>query len=194
MIQNDRSSLWHTLDAKAVLAQLQSTRDGLTAEEVRKRLQRYGPNRLEVTPPASAWSIFVAQFRSVVVLLLVVAVGLALVSGDAADAIAIGAVLAVNAALGFVTELRARRAMDALRSLEVPRAVVVRDGTTIEISARELVPGDVILLESGQSVPADARLIDATDVRISEAPLTGESLPVEKRADVVLDDDTMLAE
>src|SRR5687767_7326681 len=194
MIQNDRSSLWHTLDAKAVLAQLQSTRDGLTAEEVRKRLERYGPNRLEVTPPASAWSILVAQFRSVVVLLLVVAAGLALALGDPPDAIAIAAVLLINAALGFITELRARRAMDALRGLEVPHATVVREGKTFEISARELVPGDVISLESGQSVPADARLIDATEVRVTEAPLTGESLPVEKRADVVLNDDTVLAE
>ena len=192
--QEDQPLPWHARDATAVIAALATTRDGLSASEAASRLQRYGPNRLEVTPPASAWSILVAQFRSVVVLLLVVAVGLALVSGDAADAVAIGAVLAVNAALGFATELRARRAMDALRSLEVPRAVVVRDGATVEISARELVPGDVILLESGQSVPADARLIDATDVRVSEAPLTGESLPVEKRADIVLDVDTMLAE
>jgi Ca2+-transporting ATPase len=194
MERHDPPIVWHARDANAALAALATSRDGLSAAEAAARLQRYGPNRLEVTPPASAWSILVAQFRSVVVLLLVVAVGLALVLGDAADAVAIGAVLAINAALGFITELRARRAMDALRGLEVPRAVVVRDGTTVEISARELVPGDVILLDSGQSVPADARLIDASDVRVSEAPLTGESLPVEKRADIVLDDDTMLAE
>src|SRR5687768_12514017 len=194
MIQNDRSSLWHTLDAKAVLAQLQSTRDGLTAEEVRKRLERYGPNRLEVIPPASAWSILVAQFRSVVVLLLVAAAALSLAFGDIADAVAVAAVLVINAALGFVTEFRARRAMDALRGLEVPHAVVMRDGATLEISARDLVPGDVIALEAGQSVPADARLLDATDVRVTEAPLTGESLPVEKRADIVLAGDAVLAE
>src|SRR5687768_2584688 len=101
MIQNDRSPLWHTLDVQEVLAQLQSTRDGLPAAEARQRLERYGPNRLEVTPPESAWSILVAQFRSVVVLLLVVAAGLALALGDPADAIAIAAVLLINAALGF---------------------------------------------------------------------------------------------
>src|SRR5688572_28173587 len=105
----DKKTPWHAREASAVLAELESTRDGLSAQEAAARLQRYGANRLEVTPPASAWSILVAQFRSVVVLLLVVAAGLALVSGDAADAIAIGAVLAVNAALGFVTELRARQ-------------------------------------------------------------------------------------
>ena len=192
--REQQQTLWHAHDASGVLAKLESSRDGLSAQEAAARLQRYGPNRLEVTPPASAWSILVAQFRSVVVLLLVVAAGLALALGDPADAVAIAAVLLINAALGFITELRARRAMDALRGLEVPRAIAVREGTTLEISARDLVPGDIISLESGQSAPADARLIDATDVRVTEAPLTGESLPVEKRADAVLADDTVLAE
>ena len=194
MASRDQRTLWHAYDASAVLATLESSRDGLSAQEAAARLQRYGANRLEVTPPASGWSILVAQFRSVVVLLLVVAAGLALALGDPADAVAIAAVLLINAALGFITELRARRAMDALRGLEVPRAIVVREGTTIEISARDLVPGDIISLEGGQSAPADARLIDATDVRVTEAPLTGESLPVEKRADAILADDTVLAE
>ena len=192
--RDPHNTLWHAHDASAVLAELATTRQGLSGQDVAARLQRYGQNRLEVTPPASAWSILVAQFRSVVVLLLVAAVGLAAALGDPADSIAIGAVLLINAALGFITELRARRAMDALRGLEVPRAVVVREGTTLEISARDLVPGDIISLESGQSVPADARLIDATDLRVTEAPLTGESLPVEKRADVVLAADTGMAD
>ena len=193
-LQHDQHIPWHARETSALLAELESSRDGLSVQEAAARLQQYGANRLEVTPPASAWSILVAQFRSVVVLLLVVAAGLALALGDRADAMAIAAVLLINAALGFITEFRARRAMDALRGLEVPRAIVVRDGTTLEISARDLVPGDVIALESGQSVPADARLIDAIDVRVTEAPLTGESLPVEKRADAVLADDTVLAE
>jgi Ca2+-transporting ATPase len=186
--------LWHTLAPDAALAALTSTRDGLAADEAQRRLERYGLNRLEVAPPASAWSILLAQFRSVVVLLLVAATALAWALGDLPDVIAIGAVLLINAALGFITELRARRAMEALRQLEVPRALVIRDGVALEISARELVPGDVIGLESGQSVPADARLIESTELRLSEAPLTGESLPVEKNAKVVLDADTVLAE
>src|SRR5688500_1379354 len=146
----DKKTPWHAREASAVLAELESTRDGLSAQEAAARRQRYGAKRPEVTPPASAWSILVAQFRSVVVLLLVVAAGLALALGDPADAMAIAAVLFINAALGFITEFRARRAMDALRGLEVPRAIVVREGTTLEISARDLVPGDVISLESGQ--------------------------------------------
>ena len=185
---------WHTLMPEAVLEQLDSDRDGLSAHEVTRRLERYGPNRLEVAPPASAWSLLVAQFRSIIVLLLLAAAGIAWASGDTADALAIGAVLLINAGLGFVTELRARRAMEALRQLDVPRAVVVRDGEILEISARELVPGDVITLESGQAVPADARLLESTALRLTEAPLTGESLPVEKDSDVVVDHDTVLAE
>lgn len=192
--RQDGGTPWHTLDADTALAQLASSREGLTTDEAKRRLERYGPNRIEVTAPASAWSILVAQFRSVVMLLLVAAAGLAFALGDTADASAIGAVLLINAALGFITELRARRSMEALRQLDVPRAVVVRDGAVLEISARELVPGDVIDLESGQSVPADARLIEATELRVSEAPLTGESLPVEKDANVVLEADTVLAE
>lgn len=121
MMQSGQAPLWHTLDVDAVLAEVAVTRDGLTADEARKRLERYGPNRLEVTPPASAWSILVAQFRSVVVLLLVAAAALSIAFGDIADAVAVAAVLVINAALGFVTEFRARRAMDALRGLEVPR-------------------------------------------------------------------------
>jgi Ca2+-transporting ATPase len=171
-----------------------STADGLSSEEVRTRLERYGPNRLEVARPAPAWRILLDQFRSVVVILLVVAAGIAWALADTADAVAIAAVLVINAGLGFVTELRARRAMEALKQLDVPRAVVVRGGRTLEISARELVPGDVIVLESGQSVPADARLIESTDLRLTEAPLTGESLPVDKEAEQVLDAPTVLAE
>ena len=185
---------WHVLEPDAVLAELGSSRNGLSVEEATGRLERYGPNRLEVAPPASALSILVAQFRNVVALLLVAATALAWALGDIPDAIAIGAVLLINATLGFVTELRARRAMEALRQLEVPRAFAVRDGLTVEISARELVPGDVIAIESGQSVPADARLIETTELRVSEAPLTGESVPVEKTANVVLEADTVLAE
>ncbi|HZO18580.1 MAG TPA: HAD-IC family P-type ATPase [Gemmatimonadaceae bacterium] len=185
---------WHTLEADVVLAELGTRRNGLSVEEATGRLERYGPNSLEVAPPASALSILAAQFRSVVALLLVAATALAWTLGDIPDAIAIGAVLLINATLGFVTELRARRAMEALRQLEVPRAFAVRDGLTVEISARELVPGDVIAIESGQSVPADARLIETTELRASEAPLTGESVPVEKTANVVLEADTMLAE
>jgi Ca2+-transporting ATPase len=115
-----------------------------------------------------------------VALLLCAAATVALATGDHADAAAIGAVLIINTTLGFVTELRARRAMESLVRLQARQADVVREGRARGIDARELVPGDVIELEAGQFVPADARLVDASDLRTVEAALTGESLPVRK--------------
>ncbi|MEX2177239.1 MAG: HAD-IC family P-type ATPase [Gemmatimonadaceae bacterium] len=185
---------WHALPADDALARLDSSLDGLTPAATARLLERYGPNRIDIGRATPAWAILAAQFRSVVVLLLVVATAVAWAIGDALEAAAVAAVLVINAAIGFVTELRARRAMEALRRLEVPHATVIRGGRRLEISAMELVPGDVIVVESGESVPADARLISAVDLRVTEAPLTGESLPVEKRADTVLAEDTMLAE
>jgi len=134
------------------------------------------------------------QFRSVVVLLLIAATAVSLLLGDAIEAAAIAAVLAINAVIGFTTEFRARRAMEAILGLDVPLATVARNGTWHLLNARDLVPGDVIELEAGHQVPADARVITSTDLRINEAPLTGESLPSSKRAEQILSDDTPLAD
>lgn len=175
----------HAESAEAVLESLGSTPDGLSRAEARARLERYGPNRLQAARATPTWKIFVAQLRSVVVLLLVVAAVVAFLLGDPLEAAAIGVVLLINTLLGFFTELRARRAMEALLELEAPHATVVREGTALEIEAHEVVPGDVILLEAGQAVPADARLIETHELRTSEAPLTGESLPVFKYVDPV---------
>ena len=185
---------WHATPTAEVLAKLESRADGIVAGEARARLARHGRNALPSAPPRSAASILIDQFRSVMVLLLIVAVAVALATGDVIDAIAIAAVLVINSSIGFVTELRARRAMHALLQLEVPRATVLRDGERCDVDARELVPGDVIELEAGQGVPADARLLSTTELSATEAALTGESLPVPKRAEVVLSADTSLSE
>ena len=173
----------HAQPAAEALRALGSDERGLTSAQAARRLEEHGRNVLRVSRPASAWSILLDQLRSVVVALLVVASVVSLLSGDVVDAIAIGAVLAINTVLGFVTEIRARRAMEALLRLDAPHATVVRDGTAREIDASELVPGDVIALEAGQSVPADARIVTSSELRVDEAPLTGESVPVEKSAD-----------
>ena len=185
---------WHATPPAEVLAQLESRAEGLTAAEARALLARLGPNALPSAPPRSAVSILIDQFKSVMVLLLIVAAAVALATGDVIDAIAIAVVLVINSSIGFVTELRARRAMHALLQLEVPRATVVRDGGLRDIDARELVPGDIIELEAGRGVPADVRLLSATELSATEAALTGESLPVPKRADVVLAADTSVSE
>jgi P-type Ca2+ transporter type 2C len=185
---------WHSLPVDDVLARLQSGPDGLDAHEAQQRLERYGPNRLGVARKVTAFSILADQFKSLVVLLLVGAALVALALGDALEAVAIGAVLAINTVIGFVVELRARRAMDALLRYEVATAKVVRGGEVEQIPADRLVPGDVVALEEGDRIPADARIIEAVELRTNEAPLTGESMPVDKSPAAVPEPDALLAE
>ncbi|HEX6132417.1 MAG TPA: HAD-IC family P-type ATPase [Longimicrobiales bacterium] len=185
---------WHARDLKSLLAALNTGAAGLTDAEALRRLERFGPNSLEAVRPISAWRILLDQFRSVVVLLLLAAAAVAWLLGDTIEAVAILGVLVINATLGFTTELRARTAMAALLRLEVPKATVRRAGHAREVDATMLVPGDVILVEAGQAVPADARLIAATELRTNESALTGESLPVDKDAHAALVEDTPLAE
>ena len=186
------SPCWHALPPDEVLRELVSSSDGLSEPEWRRRLAHYGPNRFRRTPPASVWRILVSQIRNVVVGLLVAGATVALLTGDVLDAAAIGAVLLLNVAIGFTTELRAHRAMEALVALEVARARVLRAGLWREVDARDLVPGDVIHLESGQTIPADARLLEASELRVVEGSLTGEPAPAKKRADLGLAADVPL--
>ena len=187
------TTLAHTWTINEALERLSSGSSGLSNDEARRRLQDYGPNALPAVKPRSGWIILLDQLRSVVVLLLCAAAAVAVLTRDLADAAAIGVVLLINTTLGFVTELRARRAMESLVRLQAPRAAVLRDGHAREIDARELVPGDVIQLEVGQFVPADARLFVSSDLRTVEAALTGESLPVSKTVDPITAD-TLLPE
>jgi P-type Ca2+ transporter type 2C len=184
-MRNGNDIAYHAVTAEQVLRAVESGWDGLTPAEASARLTRSGSNALRMAGPTPAWKILLAQLRSFVVLLLAAAVAFSLLIGDRLDAIAISVVLVINAALGFFMELRARRAMHALLKLDVPRAVVARDGTVREIDAHELVPGDVIELDTGRSVPADCRLLRTAELRVNEAALTGESLPVTKATDVV---------
>src|SRR3712207_2125529 len=160
---------------------------GLSTEEARSRLERYGPNELEAEKPVPAWRRFLAQFRDTLVILLLVAtaisVGLWTYERDSAlpyEGIAIFAIVLLNGALGYVQESRAERAVAALREMSAAEASVVRDGERRSIPASEIVPGDIILVEEGDTIPADARLIESTALQASEASLTGESLPVSK--------------
>jgi Ca2+-transporting ATPase len=187
-------ALWHVIAVDDALAALQTDRRGLSDEEASARLSRFGPNRLSPPRPVSALKILRDQLTGVVVWLLIAAAAISLVLGDRLEASAISMVLVINTLIGFLTEWRARRAMDALRELDVPRASVVRRGSPRVIDAHSLVPGDIIEVSAGHQVPADARVIDASDLRTTEAALTGESLPVSKRAEVTLDPGTALAE
>jgi P-type Ca2+ transporter type 2C len=189
-----RAGAAHSISVRDALVLLESSAAGLSQHVAARRLATVGPNALRPPRTRSAFRIVADQASSIVVGLLFVASVIAYLIGDPIDAAAILTVLAINIGLGATTELRARRAMDALLRLDVPSAQVVRDGVVAEIDARDLVPGDVVVLEAGSSVPADARLIAAAELRTNEAALTGESLPVGKRIDVVLDADTPLAD
>jgi Ca2+-transporting ATPase len=185
---------WWAMPTHDALAGLGASRGGLSSAEARARLDQVGPNRLERVAPTSAWSILLSQLKTVVVALLAIAVVIALLMGDHIDAVAIAAVIVINTALGFSTELGAKRAMEALLRLDAPQVTVLRDGEERRLDAHALVPGDVIIIEGGELVPADARLLDAAELRVNEAPLTGESMPVAKWANTTLRPDTPLPE
>lgn len=185
---------WHSEDVNEVLRRLGSRYSGLTEVEAASRLAAVGPNRLHRAKPVSAARILANQLTSVVVVLLGAAALVALALGDSLESGAIAAVLVLNTTVGFVTEFRARNAMDALLHLEVPRATVLRSDHAQVIDSSKLVAGDVIELTSGQAVPADGRLMTATELRTIEAALTGESLPISKHAAALHRRDTVLAE
>jgi len=179
---------WHAKDINDVARELGADPEkGLTSAEAASRLTRHGPNALPVAASRSPLSILVHQFKSLIVLLLFVASAIALLMGDVTECVAILVVIVLNAFIGFATELKAARALDSLRKQDVPVARVRRDANEMQISARDLVPGDLVLLNSGDRVPADARVLDAVELQVDEASLTGESLAVMKSQAVVAD-------
>jgi Ca2+-transporting ATPase len=155
---------------------------GLSGEEAAARLAASGPNELRRAGPTPRWRVFLRQFRGPMVWLLVAAALLAAALGEVTDPVAIGAILVLNAIIGYAQESRAERAVLALRALTAPRARVVRSGAAVDIPAAEVVRGDLLLLEAGDLVAADARLVDSHALSVNEASLTGESVPVDKAA------------
>ncbi len=171
---------WHARALGAVLAELDTTPQGLSAAQAQLRLQRDGANEIADIAARGDVEILLEQFKSVPVALLAGSGAVALASRAFGDAAAIAAVLAANGALGYVTERRAERTVSALRKLAPRSAIVLRDGREVRVPAREIVIGDVLLLKPGESVAADARVIESHRLSANEAPLTGESLPVRK--------------
>ena len=185
---------WHSLPTDELLRYFSTSRAGLDDATAQRVLERVGPNRLAPPQPTSALRILADQFRSVVVYLLIGAVGISFALGDHLESIAIAAVLAINTIIGFATEFRARRAMEALLQFDIAKATVIRSGQLRSVDAATIVPGDIVQIDIGRRVPADARVIETTDFRTDEAALTGESLPVSKRADELLEEGTPLAD
>ncbi|HXG20068.1 MAG TPA: cation-translocating P-type ATPase [Methylomirabilota bacterium] len=173
---------WHETPIEALAAQLATdVQHGLSPQDASERLAKIGPNELRKEDALSPWAILLSQFRSLVIWVLIGAALVSVFLGELTDGIAITAIVALNGVIGFFQEYRAERAAAALARLTAPRAKVVRGGHATVIAASEVVPGDVLLLDAGDLVAADARVLDAAALRANEAPLTGESQPVEKR-------------
>jgi len=181
----DASSAWHARQAPAVLAELATSEQGLTTAEAGSRQARFGPNRL--TPPRRRGPVrrFLAQFHNVLIYLLLAAAAVTAALAHWVDAGVILGVVVINAVIGFLQEGKAERALDAIRNLLSPRASVLRDGRRTSRPTEELVPGDIVFLQSGDKVPADLRLLRVHNLRVDEAALTGESVPVAKATDAV---------
>ncbi len=191
---NPRNVKWHTLSSEEVLRLLDSSRKGLSKEEAKKRLQIYGYNEIEEKKKKTTFSIFLAQFKSFLVGILLFAIVFSLIMKDYIDAGAIATILLLNAVLGTFQEYRAEKSLEALKRLAAPKAKVIREGLEITVPARELVPGDIVVLRVGDKVPADCRLIESYNLRVDESILTGESVPVEKDPSIILDEEIPLPE
>ncbi len=171
-----------------------SPEDGLSSVEAERRLSQRGPNELQEAPRPGMWQLILEQFDDFIVLLLIGAAIVSAVLGEQIEAGAIAAIVLLNAILGVLQERRAEEALAALRKLAAPDALAIRDGHRENVPARELVPGDVVLLESGNYVPADLRLLESVNLRAEEAPLTGESLGVDKDSALTLSDEAQIGD
>jgi len=193
------SSAWHAMDKDTVLQTLKTDLRGLSAEEAKRRLDEYGYNELKEKKRRTALQMFLDEFKDIFILLLIAATVFSVIIGyyeltrnpelgfleTYADAITIGTIVFLVAIAGFVQEYRAEKAIEALKKLAAPKARVLRDSRETMIFAREVVPGDLLVLEAGDTVPADARIMEAVELKTDEAVLTGESTPVEKSLDVL---------
>ena len=176
------AKLWHNVPAEAVLSQVGSVASGLSAPEAAKRLAEHGPNALAEAAPISSWAIFLGQFKSLIIWILIVAAGISGALGELMDALAILAIVVLNAGIGFYQEFNAEKSIAALKKLTAPHAKVRRDGKVAVIPSAEIVVGDIIELEAGDLVAADARVLEASSLKCVESALTGESEAVNKRA------------
>ena len=185
--------IWHNLSVSKVIESLNSGIQGLTREEAERRLAQFGPNELAEKEKSPPWVLFLEQFKNFLIIILLVAAVISGVlaftgEGDIWDPILIVIIVFFAAGLGFVQEYRSGKAMEALKQMTAATATVIRGGEEEEISARDLVPGDIILLHTGDRIPADSRLTEAVNLKIDEAPLTGESIPVEKTNEIISGD------
>ena len=186
--------VWHVLSADETLAALKTGPIGLSSEQARSRLDEYGPNELEATRSVSPWRLLLDQFKNILIVILLAATGLSAFMGDGVETIVIGVIVLFAVGLGFIQELRAEKAVDALRKMAAPTATVLRDGEELMVPAQHLVPGDIVLLQAGNRVPADVRIVESINLQIEEAALTGESVAVAKHARPIAGEEAALGD
>jgi Ca2+-transporting ATPase len=181
MPNGQKGTNWHSLDASQVVKELGTDpHQGLPEEEVKKRLEEYGYNELKKEERVSPFILLINQFKNVLIIILLIATVLSALVGEIFDAALILVIVVFCAVLGFIQEFRAERALEALKKMLSPTITALRGGKEEEVPSKELVPGDILLLEAGDKIPADGRLIENHSLRCDEAPLTGESVPVGK--------------
>ena len=181
MSNSQTRAMWHSIEAAQVLKELDTDiHRGLAEDEVKRRLEKYGYNELKKEEGISPFTLFINQFKNILIIILLIATVLSALVGETFDAALILVIVVFCAVLGFIQEYRAERALEALKKMLSPTITVLRGGREEEIPSKELVPGDILLLEAGDKIPTDARLIENHSLRCDEAPLTGESVPVGK--------------
>ncbi|MDO9538317.1 MAG: calcium-translocating P-type ATPase, SERCA-type [Thermoplasmata archaeon] len=185
---------WHAQSAEKSLFGLGSESTGLSSADAVKRLEKHGPNELTVQKSTSPLTIFLSQFKELMVIILIIATVISAALGEYVDAIVIIIIVILNSILGFFQEYKAEKALLALQQLSAPHAAVLRGGKEISIPARELVPGDIIILRTGDMVPADCRLIDSANLKVNEAALTGESQATKKNFDILCDQNAFIGD
>lgn len=190
-------SQWYAKTPAQTLGELETSRSGLSPRQGEERLEKYGPNRLAGAPKKPLWARFFDQMRDPMILVLLAAAALSLLSSggeDWVEAVIILVIVVVNACISISQEDSAEKALEALQKMSAPLAKVIRGGEQIRLETDALVPGDIIVLEAGDLVPADARILECANLKADESAMTGESVPVEKRADVVLPEGTALGD
>lgn len=179
---------WYLKSVNEIIEELNSSTQGLSLYEAQRRLQQYGPNELKEKKKKTPFMMFIDQFKDFMILVLIVAAIISGWLGEPSDTIAIIVIVVLNAVIGFIQEYRAEKAMAALKKMSAPFATAIRDGMPVNIPALQLVPGDIVIIEAGKVVPADIRLIEAIQLKVEEAALTGESVPVEKHTEPLHDE------
>ena len=180
--------MWFSKKSEDVIVELSTNPvEGLSSSEVEKRKAQYGLNKLEGKKGKTLIQLFFAQLNDILIYVLIAAALISGFLGEISDAIIIGIVILINAIVGIVQESKAEKALDALKQLSTPKTIVKRDGQLVEIPSEEVVPGDIIVIDAGRYIPCDIRLVETANLKVEESALTGESVPVDKDADILLD-------